>query len=120
MFSTYLNFAKKVKSTKTKSLNKILDLSDKNKRVVAYGAPAKATTVLNYFGISNNEFEFTIDDNILKHNKYIPGTGIQIKNPKDVNLKEIDVVIVLAWNFFDQIKKYVSQKSKMIKILNLK
>ena len=120
LFSTYLNFAKKVKSTKTKSLNKILDLSDKNKRVVAYGAPAKATTVLNYFGISNNEFEFTIDDNILKHNKYIPGTGIQIKNPKDVNLKEIDVVIVLAWNFFDQIKKYVSQKSKKIKILNLK
>jgi len=50
-----------------------------NKVIVGYGAPAKATTALNFFGISK-EIDFIVEDNKLKHNKFIPGVKIPIKN----------------------------------------
>ena len=76
-----------------------------DKKIIGYGAPAKATTVLNYFGLTEEQFLFTIDDNFLKQDKYIPGTNIQIKNLSSVKTNSYDYVLVLAWNFFDVIKK---------------
>ena len=116
---TYLKFANHVKNVKFKSLSRIKNILSEDKKIIGFGAPAKATTILNFFGISNNHFSFTVDDNILKHGKYIPGTNIQIKSRQDIDPNEYDYVLVLAWNFFDQIKKsnmkYFS-KSDFIKL----
>ena len=57
----------------------------KNNLIIGYGAPAKATTILNYFGLSDSHLKFTIDDNKLKQNKFIPGTNIQIRSLNSVN-----------------------------------
>ena len=74
----------------------------KKLKFVGYGAPAKATTLLNYFGIKN-EIKFVIEDNIFKINKYIPGTSTKIiKKNKKI---KYDVIIVLAWNYFEKIRK---------------
>ena len=78
---------------------------DNNKKIIGYGAPAKATTILNYFGLTNEHIEFTIDDNNLKQGKFIPGTNIQIKSIEDIDPLNYDYVLVLAWNFFDQIEE---------------
>ena len=72
--------------------------------MVGYGSPAKATTALNFFGISSNEIEFIIEDNKLKQGKYLPGVKIPIRSKQSLNGKP-DCLIVLAWNFFDEIKK---------------
>ena len=73
------------------------------KKLIGYGSPAKATTALNFFGISN-EIEFIVEDNKLKHGKFLPGMKIPITSK--VGIKEkFDYALVLAWNFFEEIKK---------------
>ena len=104
-YSTYLKFAKEVEGTKRRSLEMINKIKMEEKQIIGYGAPAKATTILNYFGLSDKDLSFTVDDNSLKQNKFIPETGIQIKNINDVKPNTYDYVLVLAWNFFDAIKK---------------
>ena len=47
------------------------------KKLIGYGSPAKATTALNFFGISN-EIESIIEDNKLKHGKFLSGIKIPI------------------------------------------
>lgn len=118
-YSTYLKFAKKVEDTKKKSLKMIDEIMSNEKKIIGYGAPAKATTILNYYGLTDGEIQFTIDDNSLKHNKFIPETGIQIKHINDINPDNYDFVLVLAWNFFDLIKKNnkkLFSKSKFIRL----
>ena len=100
---TYYKFAKKVEETKIHSLQKINEVLSKNKNIVGYGAPAKATTILNYFGLNDSHFKFVLEDSIAKHKKFIPGTNIKIISKKDINRKNIDYILVLAWNFFEQI-----------------
>ena len=118
--STYLEFAKKVEETKRKSLEMIHQIKLEEKKIIGFGAPAKATTVLNYFGLSDKDFLFTIDENTLKQNKFIPGTNIQIKNIDDVKPDDYDYVLVLAWNFFDLIKKNNKKKFNNSKFIKLK
>ncbi len=116
---TYHKFSKDVKSVKKNSIQKISRLLKDGKRIIGYGAPAKATTILNYFGLNEYSFSYTIDDNLLKQNKYIPGTNIQIKSINSINPKNYDYVLVLAWNFFDTIKessKNIFVNSKFIKL----
>ena len=67
--------------------------------------PAKATTALNYYGITSNEIDFIIDDNPLKHNKILPGVRIPIHPKTKINGTLPDVVVVMAWNFVEEIKK---------------
>ncbi len=102
-FKTYQEFAKKVYKIRDNVIKNINELKNKNKTLVGYGAPAKATTALNFFGISD-QIDFIIEDNQLKHNKFIPGMKIPIYSKSKIT-KKISSVIVLAWNFFDDIKK---------------
>lgn len=116
---TYFKFAKDVENIKENSLKRINKILEDEKKIVGYGAPAKATTVLNYFGLDENHFSYTIDDNLLKQNKYIPGTNIQIKSISEIEGMSFDYILVLAWNFFDSIKennKKIFKKSRFIKL----
>ena len=82
----------------------------KNITIIGYGAPAKATTALNFFGISK-ELDYIVEDNKLKHKKFIPGVKIPIYS-KDKILKKNPLVLVLAWNFYDEIIKNNSNIAK--------
>ena len=95
--------------------NNIKKLKSKNKLVIGYGAPAKATTALNFFGISG-EIDYIIEDNKLKHNNSC-GVKIPIKAKQSMKDKD-NILIVLAWNFFNDIKKNNSNISK--DIINIK
>ncbi len=102
-FKTYQDFGEKVYKIRENIRKNVKKLKEKNKLIIGYGAPAKATTALNFFGISK-EIEFVVEDNNLKHNKFIPGVQIPIKNKSAVKNKD-NFLIVLAWNFFNDIKK---------------
>jgi len=102
-YKTYQTFGKKINELKENVVKNIDNLKKQNKKIIGFGAPAKATTALNFFGISD-QIDFIIEDNKLKHNKFIPGVLIPIKDKK--NLKEKNnLILVLAWNFFNEIKK---------------
>ena len=115
-YKTYQTFAEKVYKIKDNVLRNIKKLKDNKKLIIGYGAPAKATTALNFFGITK-EIDFIVEDNKLKHNKYIPGTDIRIISKSSLKNK-IDTLIVFAWNFFNIIKKNNSEIAK--KIISIK
>ncbi len=108
----YARFVKKVLKKKFKFLKLIRRISHKN--IVGYGAPAKATTLINYYKISKF-IKYIIDENPLKKNKFIPNSNIQILDkPRS---EKIDYIIVFAWNYFDEIKK--KNKKVCKKFINL-
>jgi hypothetical protein len=80
------------------------------------GLQPKATTALNFFGISK-EIDFIVEDNKLKHNKFIPGVKIPIRNKSQIKDKK-NILLVLAWNFYGDIKKNNSNLSE--KFINIK
>ena len=109
-FKTYKDFGEKIYKIRDNVRRNIKKLKDKNKLIVGYGAPAKATTALNFFGVSN-EIKFIVEDNKLKHNKFIPGVKIPIKNKSQIKNKK-NILIVLAWNFYKDIVKNNSELSE--------
>ena len=102
-YKTYQDFAKKVYKIRDKVRESIFKLKGDNKKIVGYGSPAKATTALNFFGISN-EIDFIVEDNKLKQGKFLPGMKIPIIGKKDIKSKP-DCALVLAWNFFKEIQE---------------
>ena len=96
----------------------ISKLTKNNNKIVGYGSPAKATTALNFFGISN-EIEGIVEDNKLKQGKFLPGMKIPIISKDKLNSKP-DHLLVLAWNFFEEIKRNNKDLAKnFISIKNL-
>jgi len=77
-FKTYKDFGEKVYKIRQNVLRNLNELKKKNQKIIGFGAPAKATTSLNFYGITD-QIDFIVEDNALKHNKYIPGVKIPIK-----------------------------------------
>jgi nucleoside-diphosphate-sugar epimerase len=100
---TYQKFGESVYQIKKNVTSNIKKLKKINKRIVGFGSPAKATTALNFFGLSN-EIDFIVEDNKLKQGKFVPGVGIPIKNKSYIKDKNT-TILVLAWNYFNEIKK---------------
>jgi len=101
-YKTYQEFAKKIYKIRENVRKGIADLKKNNKKIIGYGSPAKATTALNFFGISK-ELECIVEDNKLKQGKFLPGMKIPIISRDSIKGKP-DCAIVLAWNFFEEIK----------------
>ena len=119
-FKTYQKFGEKVYKLRDNVRKNMEKLKNKNKQILGYGAPAKATTALNFFGISK-EISYIVEDNKLKQNKFIPGVQIPIKPKSSIRNKD-NILIILAWNFYKDIKKnnlYLSDDIINIKDLEL-
>jgi len=115
-FKTYQAFGEKVHKIRENTIENLKKIKKENNLVIGYGAPAKATTALNFFGVKN-EIDFIIEDNKLKHNKFVPGVKIPIKNKDKIKSKD-NTIVVLAWNFYQDIKKNNSNLSN--NIINIK
>ena len=115
-FKTYENFGKKIYKIRENVIKNLNNLKKNKESIIGYGAPAKATTALNFFGISK-EIDYIIEDNKLKHKKFIPGVKIPIYSKDKISKKE-SLVLVLAWNFFELIKK--NNKGLAKKFISLK
>lgn len=117
---TYIKFQRNIDNIKIKVNQRIDKLKKFGKKIAGYGAAAKTTTLLNYFGIDYKKLDFIVDDNPLKQNLYTPGTGIKIVPASYIYKKNIDYIIVLSWNYYSSIKlqhkKFISQGGKFLKI----
>ncbi len=115
---TYNKFEKKIFDCKKEIQKIIRSFENKKLNIAGYGAAAKTTTFLNYFGLSENKMIKNIfDDNILKQKLYLPGTTIKILSPKNLDLKKLDILIIFAWNYSEiiihKIKKKFSKRHKL-------
>jgi len=100
---TYAGFGEQVKETKRKLLDFLITAKRAGKRIVAYGAPGKGNTLLNYCGIRTDFIDFTVDRNIYKQGKYLPGSRIPIRAPEAIPEAKPDYVLILPWNLRDEI-----------------
>jgi len=73
--------------------------------VAGYGAPAKATTLLNFCNVDAEQVSFTIDTTEAKQGRYVPGTGIPIRSPDVIETRRVDTFLLLAWNYAPEIMR---------------
>jgi nucleoside-diphosphate-sugar epimerase/SAM-dependent methyltransferase len=103
-YKTYKDFSKRVLESKQNFLKNLKKLKNSENTIIGFGSPAKATTALNYYGVKNTDFKFIVEDNSLKHNKFMPGTGIPIVDRTKIDGPNYKIII-LAWNFAQYIKE---------------
>jgi SAM-dependent methyltransferase len=109
---TYSNFKRKVEATKRAFLLFLIKAKNEGKKIVGYGAPAKASTLLNYCGVRTDFIDYTVDRNPHKQGKFIPGVHIPIKHPDKIKEDRPDYVIIFPWNIKDEIMeqlKYIRE-----------
>jgi SAM-dependent methyltransferase len=106
--NTYRSFDARVKQTKLKLLDFLIEAKRANKKIVAYGAPAKGNTLLNYCGVRTDFIDFTVDKNPHKQNHFLPGTHIPIRHPDALLDARPDYVLILPWNIRDEIMQQTS------------
>lgn len=97
--STYKNFAKRPPLVKSKLTKMLKDLKKKGKKITAYGASAKATTLLQYCNIGHDVVSYIVDDAPSKQGKFTPGTHIPIVASETLKIKTPDFIVITAWNY---------------------
>jgi SAM-dependent methyltransferase len=105
----YLKFASRVNEMKAE-LRKVIDrLKSDGLRIAGYGAAAKACTLMAYCGIGKDDLEFVVDRNEFKQGKYFPGNRVPILGVDAIDRNNPDVLLILAWNFADEIMGQLSE-----------
>lgn len=110
---TYLNFQRRVENNRVKLLDLLTALKAKNKKMAAYGAPAKGNTLLNYFGIGSEILDYVVDDSPWKQGLYTPGKRIPVVSSKILYKDKPDYLLILAWNFAGSIMKMHNKYKKL-------
>jgi len=106
--AAYEDFESRVKESKRAFVAFLKDAAARGKRVAGYGAPAKATTLLNYCGVGTDLVAFTADKNPHKQGKLIPGVHIPIYSPEKIFETKPDYVVIFPWNIRDEITQQMA------------
>ncbi len=104
----YAEFAKRVEVHKGKMMSLLKHLKSQGNRVAGYGAAAKANTMLNYCGIGRDFIEYIADKSPHKQGLLTPGMKIPVVAPAKIIEDSPDYVVILAWNFADEIMRQLA------------
>ena len=115
---TFYEFNNKIDLVKAELRNLISELKKDGKTIAGFGAPTKATTLMNHFELDESVLDFIVDDNPLKQGLYSPVSHIPILPSKSLYELKPDYVLILAWNFAEPImkkhKKYAMEVGNFI------
>ena len=102
---TWHAFAQGVAKSRASLRTEIDRLRCAGKTLAGYGAPAKGMTLLSYCGIGRDQVPYLVDKNPLKQGLFTPGHHIPVTSPERLTQDRPDVLLILAWNFADEIVK---------------
>jgi nucleoside-diphosphate-sugar epimerase/cyclopropane fatty-acyl-phospholipid synthase-like methyltransferase len=98
---------------------KLLEYKSRGYKLVGFGSTAKSNTMLNYIG-ADGLFDCIIDENPSKVGKFTPGLSIPVVSMESVKYNSNTLFVVLAWNFFDEIKQKLRDRFGLCQVVNLK
>jgi SAM-dependent methyltransferase len=104
-FAYYGDFAERVAQLRLRLVEMLNDIKQRGGRIAGYGAAAKATTLMNYCGIDAETLDYVVDLNSFKQGRYTGGNHLPILPPARLMEDKPDYVLILAWNFSDEIMK---------------
>ena len=99
----YQGFGNQVRAIKSDLVSLLAKLKSEGKRIAAYGASAKGSTLLNYYGIGADTLDFVADRSTYKQGRLTPGMHIPIVPPEELLKRRPDYTLLLTWNFADEI-----------------
>ena len=99
----YRGFGKDVERLRVELVSLLSRLQAEGKRIAVYGASAKGSTLMNYFGLGRPLLDFVVDRSTIKQGHYTPGTHLPIYAPAMLLEEKPDYVLLLTWNFADEI-----------------
>ena len=99
----YRGFALRIGTLRGQLRTLLADLKARGKRIAAYGAAAKGSTLLNYMGIGSDTVDFVVDRSSHKQGLHMPGVRLPIHSPARLLEAKPDYVLLLAWNFSEEI-----------------
>lgn len=105
--ATYRKWALRVRDTGQEFSYNLLKLKKQGFKIAAFAASAKGNTLLNYCNINTDIIDFIADETPEKIGKYSPGTGIPIVNKHEITKRPPDYIVILSWNFAEEIIKRV-------------
>lgn len=83
--------------------NYLHEIKEQNKKIVGFGAAGRANTLLNYCGITTDELDYIIDESPLRYGRFTPGSHIPVVPLSEDKFKDVDYVLILAWNYTKEI-----------------
>ncbi|HOW88107.1 MAG TPA: class I SAM-dependent methyltransferase [Candidatus Omnitrophota bacterium] len=104
----YRDFGNRVMDFKKNLGGMIQNIKKQGKTLSGYGAPAKASTIVNFCGLTPKEIDYIVDDNPLKQGRLVPGSKIPIVPSAHLNAHPTDYVLIFAWNFATEIISKIS------------
>lgn len=100
---SYRDFGDRVRRLKGELTGRLNDLKRQGRRLAAYGASAKGSTLLNFFGLGRETLDFVADRSTMKQGRFTPGSHLPIHAPEKLEEAMPDEVLLLTWNFADEI-----------------
>lgn len=110
--ASYEGFRKQVQRLRNELLTLLRALKEQGKRIAVYGASAKGSTLLNYSGIGLETLDFVVDRSTVKQGYYTPGAHLPIYAPEHLLEQMPDYVLLLTWNFADEILEQQAEYRK--------
>ncbi len=115
----FKNFEKNIFKQKNEIMEILEKLRFSKKKIIGFGASGRGTTFLNFCKIKKKYIEYIIDGSPLRAGKFMPGLKIPIKNMEYLKKKskDIDYILIIAWNYKKSIIKQVKKINKKIKFI---
>jgi ubiquinone/menaquinone biosynthesis C-methylase UbiE len=115
--AVYNSFAGRSERLRDRLQVAIDDIWSSGMRLAGYGAPAKASTLLNYCGVGQDKLEFTVDANPYKQGRLVPGVRVPIYAPSMLSARTPGAVFVLAWNLREEISGLLGGRASSPRLL---
>lgn len=102
---TYEQFAKNIQAIPAGLDSLVAELKRKGKKIVGYGASAKANVLLNMCRFTAKHLDYIVDSTPYKQGLYTPGTHVPIVPEERLLKDQPDYAVLFIWNFQEEVLK---------------